>query len=87
MQIEIKKSLLKDLDKIPNSVKNRLKIIVEELHKVDNLQKIKQIKKLKNYKTYYRLKLGDYRLGFVYENNQVILVRFLHRKDIYKLFP
>ena len=31
--------------------------------------------------------INDYRLGITIENNIVNVVRFLHRKDIYKLFP
>ena len=45
------------------------------------------LKKLKGAKNYFRLKLGDYRIGLTLENNIVIFVRFLDRKDIYKYFP
>jgi len=36
---------------------------------------------------YYRIKIGDYRIGMTVEGNLVTLVRFLHRKDIYRYFP
>jgi mRNA interferase RelE/StbE len=36
---------------------------------------------------YYRIRLGDYRVGLKIENNTVCFVRFLHRKDIYRYFP
>ena len=35
----------------------------------------------------YRLKLGDYRIGLALENDIVVFVRFLDRKDIHKYFP
>jgi mRNA-degrading endonuclease RelE of RelBE toxin-antitoxin system len=31
--------------------------------------------------------IGDYRIGFYYENNQIELVRVVKRNDIYKVFP
>jgi mRNA-degrading endonuclease RelE of RelBE toxin-antitoxin system len=45
------------------------------------------LKKLKGVKSYFRLKLGDYRIGLALENNTLVFVRFLDRKDIYKYFP
>lgn len=48
---------------------------------------LKDIKKLKGHDIYYRLKILDYRLGFSYENGEINIIRFLYRKEIYKLFP
>ncbi len=61
--------------------------ILQSLEISDNLSKCQNIKKLKGHDIYYRLKIGDYRLGFSFENNEINIIRFLHRKDIYKLFP
>ena len=36
---------------------------------------------------YYRARIGDHRLGIALEGDVVVLVRFLHRRDIYRLFP
>jgi mRNA interferase RelE/StbE len=33
------------------------------------------------------LRISDYRMGIFVENNTVIIVRFLHRKEIYRYFP
>jgi mRNA interferase RelE/StbE len=35
----------------------------------------------------YRIRIGDYRLGFYYTENQIEIARFLKRNDIYKVFP
>jgi mRNA-degrading endonuclease RelE of RelBE toxin-antitoxin system len=33
-------------------------------------------------------KIGDYRLGMeAVSNKEVVLIRFLHRKNIYRYFP
>lgn len=36
---------------------------------------------------YYRIRMGDYRLGIIVEGEVVTFVRFLHRRDIYGYFP
>jgi mRNA interferase RelE/StbE len=45
------------------------------------------LKKLKTGMAYYRLRIGDYRLGMVIEGDGVKFVRLLHRSEIYRYFP
>ena len=45
------------------------------------------IKKLSGHVSAYRLRIGDYRVGFFIVDETVILARVVHRKDIYKVFP
>ena len=35
----------------------------------------------------YRIRIGDYRLGFYFEDNSIDIARFLKRDDIHKVFP
>ncbi|MCA9917044.1 MAG: type II toxin-antitoxin system RelE/ParE family toxin [Anaerolineales bacterium] len=42
---------------------------------------------MQGYESYFRIRLGDYRIGIEVENQTVIFVRILHRKDIYRRFP
>ena len=35
----------------------------------------------------YRIRVGDYRVGFVFEHGAVTFVRCLDRKEIYRYFP
>ena len=44
-------------------------------------------KKLKGYKSYYRIKIGDYRIGVEIENDVIDFILISHRKNIYNLFP
>ena len=60
---------------------------IENIEKSESINDIDNLKKMSGYKTYYRIKINDYRLGITIDNNIVNIVRFLHRKDIYKLFP
>jgi len=65
----------------------RVKRCIEAVEKADSPGDLPNLKKLKGVKSYYRLKLGDYRIGLALENNTLVFVRFLDRKDIYKYFP
>lgn len=51
------------------------------------LQEISNIKKLTGYKAAYRVKLAAYRIGFIYDENKIVLSRVMHRKEIYRHFP
>ncbi|MES2544986.1 MAG: type II toxin-antitoxin system mRNA interferase toxin, RelE/StbE family [Bacteroidota bacterium] len=88
MEIIFKSSFLKSLKKIKNSIlKTKIQETIIELEKVQKHSEISNLKKLSGYKTYYRIKIGDYRLGLQIENDTITLVDFQHRKDIYNLFP
>ncbi len=52
-----------------------------------NLGEVTNIKKLKGVGAYYRIRVGDYGIGIVVNEDTVIFVRALHRKDVYRYFP
>jgi len=88
MNVEFLKRFSKDLDDIKNkSVKQAMSRLIELMEAVDTLDKIPNTKKLKGHKSAYRTRIADYRVGFFFENSTILLARFLHRKDIYKIFP
>jgi mRNA interferase RelE/StbE len=88
MKVEFLKKFSKDLDDVKaKPVKQALIKVIELMEAANSLDKIPQTKKLKGHKTAYRTRVGDYRLGFFFENSTLLLARFVHRKDIYKIFP
>ena len=88
MKVEFLKKFSRDLDGVrTKSVKESVIRIIELMEAVDTLEKIPNIKKLKGHKNAYRVRIGDYRLGFFFENSTILLARFLHRKDIHRIFP
>ncbi len=88
MKVEFLKKFSKDIDDLKiKSVRNSLMQVIELMESVDNLEKIPNTKKLKVHKTAYRTRVGDYRFGFFIEDSAILAARFVHRKDIYKLFP
>jgi len=65
----------------------RLADIIEELQKVSKPSETNNIKKLKGFKSAHRIKMGDYRIGFILEDNLSKLSRIMNRKEIYRYFP
>jgi mRNA interferase RelE/StbE len=88
MKVEFLKKFSKDLDSLNvKSIKKSLIRVIELMESIESIENIPNTKKLKGHKTAYRTRIGDYRLGFFYENSTIIIARFVHRKDIYKIFP
>ena len=88
MKIEFKRSFVKDLERVRDkALRERVKETIEQVERAQALQEMENVKKLRGGERYYRIRIGDYRLGLVLEENTVIFVRFLHRKDVYKYFP
>lgn len=87
MKIEIRSSFLRDVKKIQKVQKIKLEETYKLLKECENITQIPHLKKLKGHHGFYRIKIGDYRLGFMMENETIILLRFLHRKEIYRFFP
>lgn len=88
MKIKYHKSLEKDLRKINDKkIKQKLKLIILEMKEAKVLDELTSVKKLAGHPNAFRMRISSYRLGFYYENNTLILSRFVKRNDIYKLFP
>ncbi len=87
MNVEIRKSFEKDAEKLPASAQVLLEKVIQNISAVKKLSDLSSCKKLTGFKTAYRLRLGNYRIGFFFENETAELVRVLNLKDIYKYFP
>jgi len=80
MEINIRKSAVKDLKKIDRQYKQRIHAKILELRKFPH---ITNIKKLTNFEPAYRLRVGDYRVLFDVFEDTIEIGRVLHRKDSY----
>ncbi|MGI9056873.1 MAG: type II toxin-antitoxin system RelE family toxin [Pyrinomonadaceae bacterium] len=60
---------------------------IENAEESDVPHKVHNFKKLKGSRSYYRIRIGDYRVGLRLESDTLIFVRFLSRKEIYRFFP
>ena len=79
-EIEIKPRALKDGKKIP---RKRLETIIEKIELLRNDLK-GDVKRLTNFTPEYRLRIGNYRVLFEVDGNQIVVYRIKHRKDSYK---
>lgn len=88
MKVEFRKSFEKDLGKIRNEdLLVRIKAVIEEVENAESLLDISNIKKLKAQTDYYRIRVGDYRIGLAHNEDAIAFVRVLHRKEMYRYFP
>ena len=89
MIVRIDKSFQKDVSKINDAkLKRTISEAIENIQKAESLSSIVNLKKLTGYKEFYRIKLGNYRIGLEYtEDHEIILIRFLDRKEIYRKWP
>jgi len=83
-----RESFARDLKKIKDrTVLERLKQALEDLERAEELREVSSIKRMSCPGNFFRLRIGDYRVGIVIEGGEVEFVRFLHRRDIYRHFP
>ncbi len=88
MEVVFLRSFLDDIKKISDKkLKAKIKVFIIELEHAETLEEISNVIKIKGFSTAYRLRIGDYRLGFFKDDNIIELARFVKRNDIYKVFP
>ena len=88
MNVTFKNSFVKDLQRIKERALGiRVKEVIASIEQAATLQEITSLKSLKGSAGYYRIRIGDYRIGLRVEGESVTLVRFLHRKEVYRYFP
>ncbi len=89
MIVNLDKSFLKTTKKLKNQSLNKKVIkLIDELENCSSIKDINNCKKLTGYKSYYRIRIGDYRVGFEeISDKEITLIITSHRKDIYNKFP
>ena len=90
MNVRFRNQFLKDLKKLKSkSLKQKISQIILHIEHTSSVGEIANAKTLKGESNYFRIRIGDYRLGFFYDKsgNEIWMERFLHRKEIYKKFP
>ncbi|PIP79094.1 MAG: plasmid stabilization protein [Ignavibacteria bacterium CG22_combo_CG10-13_8_21_14_all_37_15] len=81
MKVELRKSAIKDLEKIHPSIKQR---IVLALFSLENFPNVPNLKRLVNFDHAFRMRVGDYRILFDNMDNTIFVARIVNRKDSYK---
>lgn len=81
MHIEIRRSAIKDLQKINEPFKSKIHDKIISLKEFPN---VANIKKLTNFEPAYRLRVGDYRILFDIVEDTIFIGRVLHRQESYE---
>jgi mRNA interferase RelE/StbE len=88
LKVAFRESFLRDVRAVKEkSVLRRVREVIEHIENVSTPAEIPNLKKLKGQGTYFRIRIGDYRVGVKVEADTVTFVRLLNRKDVYKYFP
>ena len=88
MKTAFRKSFTRDLKKIKDGdVLDRIRQAIEEVDAATNLQGIGNLKKMSGTTNFYRIRIGDYRIGVAVEDDTIEFVRCLSRRDLYRHFP
>ena len=88
MNFEFEKAFVRDFKKLRNKeLANAIIEAIKQVSQASAINEVANLKKLSGYKSAFRIRIGDYRIGVINENDTVTFVAFAHRKDIYKRFP
>ena len=90
MEVITTKSFYKELNRIPKPIQKQINVVLDKLEISKSLEdSLLDYKKLRQSfrKSYYRIRVGDYRIGVEYISPKIIIITVLRRGDFYKHFP
>ena len=88
MNVEHNRGFNRDLSRVRSfELRQRVLRKIDELEAASVIREVRGIAKMAGEETYYRIRIGEYRLGLAVEGDEVTLLRFLHRSEIYRFFP
>jgi mRNA interferase RelE/StbE len=88
MNTQFKESFTKDLRKIRDKeLLNRAKAIIETVEQAQSPGQIPNLERLKGWSKYYRMRVGDYRVGLTIRRGCSDLCSVLAPKGHLQLFP
>ncbi len=88
MKVEFRRSFSQDLKKVRDRLlMQKIKTVIEAVETAISLNEVPNIKQLKGGNDYFRIRVGDYRIGLILQDNTLVFVRMIHRKEFYRYFP
>ena len=88
MKVAFRESFLRDLRAIKGqNVLRRIREVIDNVEQISKPTDISNLKKLKGEGQYYRIRIGEHRVGLKIEADTVTFVRVLNRKEICRYFP
>lgn len=88
MKVRFKESFAKDLRALKDkALLARIRLAIEEVEKAARLTDVPGVRKLRGATPFYRIRVGDCRIGLAIEEDVIVFVRVLHRREVYRYFP
>ena len=88
MKTAFRTSFLRDVRKISDvRVRAQVRAAIEAVEAAGALSEVPHLKKMSGGSGFYRVRVGDYRIGLAVDGDEVEFVRVLHRRDVYRFFP
>jgi mRNA interferase RelE/StbE len=88
VKVRFRASFKKDLKRIKDQkLLQQVSSVIDEVKSSESLPEINSLTKLKGHDDFYRIRIGNFRIGIKLVDEEIIFVRLLHRKEIYRFFP
>ncbi|OJV21797.1 MAG: hypothetical protein BGO21_24835 [Dyadobacter sp. 50-39] len=91
MEIIIKKSFKKEFTRLPANIQSATQVVLKRLRSAGTLEAAGvdyvPVRGQKAGRSFYRIRVGQYRIGIEYIAPNLILITIAVRGDIYKTFP
>lgn len=87
MEVIVTKTFTKQYLRCPANVQAVVRDLITDLENAKSINEINDCKKLSGFKNYFRIRLGQYRVGVKQEKPKVFLFCVMERSQIYKSFP
>ena len=87
MKVVVSKKFEKLLKACPSGMQLKVKAVYEKMLTAQKLSEIPSLEMLSGYSKYFRVRVGNYRIGFKLEEGQISLLAVGDRKEIYRFFP
>jgi mRNA interferase RelE/StbE len=73
MNLIFDRSFSKSLNKLNDKeILSQIEQVIIEIETADSLSAITNVKKMQGFKTFYRIRIGDYRIGMELENSSTL---------------
>jgi len=86
MKLKTKSTFEKDAKKLSIETQKELVLLIDKIKDSESLD-VFNVKKMIGFKNFYRIRMGDYRIGVYIEEGFLVLARVAKRDEIYKIFP
>ncbi len=88
MEVIFLRSFIQDFKQIhEQSMRRKVERTVKEIQAASSLRGMRNLKKLEGHANAFRIRVGDYRIGFFLSNGVIELAHVANRRDIYRTFP